>query len=140
LGGVIIERRISQRKVLQYLGLFSVLVLIYATALSGYIKFLMTRPVINALSDLMRPIAALCILSALPFAYLAYSDENWRSSDAATVCAAAWTSVAAAFLHIYHTNCVAIVAVPFVPFVASAVVAHAAGHATRFLVSKAVSA
>ena len=139
LGGVVIERRIGQRKVFQYLGLFSVLVLIYAMALSRYIKFLMTDPAINSLGDLMRPLVAGCILSAVPFALLAYSDENWRSRDAAPACAAAWAIVAAAFLHKYHTDCAPLVAAPFLPFIASAILAHGAGHATRFLVGKAIS-
>jgi len=140
LGGVVTERRISQRKVFQYLGLFSVLVFIYAISLSRYLKFILAAPAISGLGDLMRPLVTFCTLSAFPFAVVAYSDKSWRSSDAAPVCAAAWAMVAAAFMHKYHTDCVPLVAAPFVPFIASALVAHGAGHGTRFLLGKATSA
>jgi hypothetical protein len=139
-GEVVIERR----KVFQYLGIFLFLVFVYAVALSRYLNFVALDgkpggPTINTPLDLMPPIIGFCILSALPFAVLACYDKNWRSSEAAPICTAAWSIVAAGFLVKLHSNCLLLVAFPFPPFIASAAVAHAAGRATRFAFDKVVS-
>jgi len=138
---VVEEIVIERRRVFQYVGLFLFLVFIYAVALSRYLDFVSADgkvggPVINTPLDLYRPLVGLSILSALPISVLAYSAKNWRSSAAAPVCLAAWAVVGAAFMHRYHTNCVFLVAFPFLPFVASATAAHAAGCAARFLLEK----
>jgi hypothetical protein len=135
---------VERRKIFQYIGLFLFLVLVYAVALSRYLDFVSADgksggPVINTPLDLMPPIIRFCILSALPFAGLACYEKNWRSSDAAAICAAAWAIVAAGFMVKLHTNCIILVAFPSPPFIASATVGHAAGRATRFIFDKAVS-
>ena len=135
---------VERRKILQYVGLFSSLVFVYAVALSRYLDFVSADgkvggPVINTPLDLMPPIIRFCILSALPFAGLACYEKNWRSSDAAAICAAAWAIVAAGFMVKLHTNCIILVAFPSPPFIASATVGHAAGRAARFIFDKAVS-
>jgi hypothetical protein len=135
---------VERRKVFQYVGLFLFLVFVYAAALSRYLHFVSADgavggPVINTPLDLMPPIVRFCIFSALPFAVLACYEKKWRSSDAASICAAAWAIVAAAFMLKLHTGCIVLVAFPFPPFIASATVGHAAGSATRFVFDKAVS-
>jgi hypothetical protein len=47
-------------------------------------------------SDVMRPLVNFCLVSALPFGVLAYSDKTWRSSDA-SICLGAWIVVCASF-------------------------------------------
>lgn len=130
---------VERRKVLQYCCLFSLLVFIYAFGLSSYLESVFAKAdAITGLGDLYGPLVRFCILSALPFAALAYSDKSWRSRDAARVCAVAWI-VAADFMHRNHTYCALLLYFPFLPFIASATVAHAAGRATRFVIEKAVS-
>jgi hypothetical protein len=143
-GGTVETFVVERRKIFQYVGLFLSLVFVYAVALSRYLDFVSADgkvggPVINTPLDLMPPIIRFCILSALPFAGLACYEKNWRSSDAAAICAAAWAIVAAGFMVKLHTNCIILVAFPSPPFIASATVGHAAGRATRFIFDKAVS-
>jgi len=132
---------IERRRVFQYVGLFLFLVFVYAMALSRYLDFVsldgkVGGPVINTPLDLYRPLFGLAFVSALPISVLACFDKNWPSSAAAPLCLAAWVVVGAAFMCRQHTNCVWLVAFPFLPFLASATVAHAAGRATRFLLEK----
>jgi hypothetical protein len=135
------ENVIERRKVLWYVSLFVFLVIVYAVGLSRYLNFVAADgkpggPVINTPLDLMPPMVRFCILSALPFAVLACYDKNWRSGEAAAVCAAAWALVAAGFMVKLHTNCLLLVVFPFPAFVASAAAAHAAGRAARSLFDK----
>ena len=132
---------IERRRAYQYVGLFLFLVFVYAMALSRYLDFVsldgkVGGPVINTPLDLYRPLFGLAFVSALPISVLACFDKNWPSSAAAPLCLAAWVVVGAAFMCRQHTNCVWLVAFPFLPFIASAAVAHAAGRATRFLLEK----
>jgi len=132
---------IERRRVFQYISLFLFLVFVYAVALSRYLDFVsldgkVGGPVINTPLDLYRPLFGLAILSALPISVLAYFDKNWPSGAAAPLCLAAWAVVGAVFMCRQHTNCVWLVAFPFLPFIAAAAAAHAAGRATRFLLEK----
>jgi hypothetical protein len=130
------EAVIERRRMLRYFSLFVFLVFVYAVGLSRYLNFVSADgkaggPIINTPLDLMPPIVWFCILSALPFASLACYDKNWRSSEAAPVCVAAWAVVAVSFMVKLHTNCLLLVAFPFPAFIASAAAAHTAGRATR---------
>jgi hypothetical protein len=113
----------GERKPLQYLGLFCFLVVPYAIYLGMHLG------VLHAGSD---QLARVCLISALPFAVLAYSDNHWSSNDAAPVCLAAWIAVCVAF-SFKCTICVIGLAVTFFPFILSAILAHGFGAACRFL-------
>jgi len=132
---------IERPKLIRYAGLFAFLLAVYGVGLSRYIDFVLAEgkaaPVINTPFDLMAPITGFCILSALAFAALAGYDENWSSGEAALISVAAWAVVSKVCMVKLHTNCVLLVALPYVPFLASATVAHTAGRATRFLLAKA---
>jgi hypothetical protein len=75
---------------LTYLALFCILVAIYAIYLAMRLRVVHAG---NGPDSLFGPIAKVCLISALPFAVLAYSDEAWCSDDAAPVCLAAWITV-----------------------------------------------
>ena len=82
------ELGITWHKVRQYLGLFCFLVVIYWSCLSSYVKFLLTESTIPGgfgFGDVMKPLVGTCLVSALAFGVLAYSDKTWRSGDAARV-------------------------------------------------------
>jgi hypothetical protein len=113
----------SERKVLQCLGLFCFLVVPYAIYLGIHLRVLHTG------AD---QLAKICLISALPFALLAYSDKAWSSNDAGPVCLAAWIAVCIAF-SFKCTICVIGLAVTFFPFILSALVAHGLGALCRFL-------
>jgi len=113
----------SERKVLQYLGLFCFLAFTYAVYLGMHLGVLHTG------AD---QLAKICFISALPFALLAYSDNAWSSNDAAPVCLAAWIAVSVAF-SFKCTICVIGLAVTFFPFILSALLAHGFGASCRFL-------
>ena len=112
----------SERKVLQCLGLFCFLVITYAIYLGMHLGVFHTR-----LDQLSR----ICLISALPFAVLAYSDNAWSSNEAAPVCLAAWVAVCVAF-SFKCTVCVIGLAVTFFPFILSALLAHGFGATCRF--------
>jgi hypothetical protein len=113
----------SDRKVRQCLGLFCFLVVPYAIYLGMHLGVLHTG------SD---QFAKICLISALPFALLAYSDSGWSSNDAGPVCLAAWIAVCVAF-SFKCTICVIGLAVAFFPFIVSALLAHGFGALCRFL-------
>ena len=123
LGGVVIERRIGQRKVFQYLGLFCVLVVIYSIYFKGIIE---RRDEFN-LSDPLWSLAKVCVISALPFGVLACADQPWRSSDAAPVSVVAWIAVFTVFLLAYPGQCPFSAFLLFVPLVLSALLGHTLG-------------
>ena len=132
---------IERPKLIRYAGLFAFLLAVYGVGLSRYINFVLAEgksgaPVINTPLDLMAPITGFCILSGLAFAALAGYDENWNSGEAAVISVAAWAVVAEVFLRKLQCHCYLLVALPFVPFLASATIAHAAGRATRFVLEK----
>jgi len=112
----------SERKTLQYLGLFCFLVVPYAIYLGMHLGVLHTG------TD---QLAKICFISALPFALLAYSDHAWSSNDAAPVCLAAWIAVCVAF-SFKCSICVIGLAVTFFPFILSALLAHGLGATCRF--------
>jgi hypothetical protein len=113
----------SERKTLQYLGLFCFLVVPYAIYLGIHLGVLHAGP---------GQLARVCFISALPFALLAYSDSGWSSNDAAPVCLAAWVAVSVAF-SFKCTICVIALAVTFFPFILSALLAHGFGAICRSL-------
>jgi hypothetical protein len=122
---------IDRRKIFQCLGLFCFLVVIYSMCLPGYLTFVNAEHGEVTFSDLIGPLVKFCVVSALPFAVLAYSDKSWRTSDAAPVCVAAWSAVCAGLSSKF--SCLITVMFPFVPFIFAAVLAHAAGTLCRFL-------
>lgn len=124
---------VTKRKLLQYATLLSFLLLTYAVSLSSYVQTLSANPLSE---PPIRLLHAFCVMSALPIAALAYSDKNWRSSDAAPICVGAWAIVSVALVHKYAIACPFTVMFPFLPFLISAVIAHAAGKATQFLLTK----
>jgi|SRR5580704_123790 hypothetical protein len=111
----------SEPKVLECLGLFCFLMVTYAIYLGMHLG------VLHAWPD---QLAKICFISALPFAFLAYCDNSWSSSDAAPVCLAAWIAVCVAF-SFKCTVCVIGVAVTFFPFILSALLAHGFGAICR---------
>ncbi|MFZ0284268.1 MAG: hypothetical protein WAL32_03495 [Terriglobales bacterium] len=113
----------SERKTLQYSGLFCFLVVPYAIYLGMHLG------VFHAESG---QLATICFISALPFAVLAYVDSDWSSNDAGPVCLAAWIAVCVAF-SFKCTICVIGLAVTFFPFILSALLAHGFGATCRFL-------
>jgi hypothetical protein len=121
---------IDPRRARQFGGLFCALLAIYAVSIASYLKFITGAPVVIGLGDLMRPLIKFCVVSALPFAVLAYRDQNWSSSDAAPVCVVAWVAVCAVFGPKYGTSCPMAFTLPFVPFILTAVLAHTLAHAT----------
>ncbi|MGB8006545.1 MAG: hypothetical protein WCF48_05395 [Terriglobales bacterium] len=126
---------LDPRKAQQYVGLFSALVVIYGISISSYLKFITTGPAIVDFSDLMRPLIKFCLLSAVPFAVVAYRDQNWTSSDAAPVCVFAWAAVCAVFGTKYCIRCTSAFTLPFVPFVLSALLSHTVAHTIAILFS-----
>jgi hypothetical protein len=112
----------SERKVLQWLGLFCFLVVTYAIYLGMHLGVFHAGPT---------QLSKICFFSAFPFALLAYSDNAWSSNDAAPVCLAAWIAVCVAF-SFKCTICVIGLAVTFFPFILSALLAHGFGATCRF--------
>jgi uncharacterized membrane protein len=133
------EYGITQRKVLEYLGLFCVLTVVYAIYLQGIIHGVIEgRNEVQSLGPLMWPLLKFCVISALPFGALAFADETWRSSDAAPVALGAWMAVFAFFTSKYGEGCPSAAALLFLPLVFSALVAHALG-ALHYFRSRAES-
>jgi presenilin-like A22 family membrane protease len=123
----------GNRKIFQYLALFFFLVAIYAI----YLAILLT--VIHAGTEpdsLFGPLTKLCLISALPFAVLAYSDKGWCSNDAAPVCLAAWITVCVG-LSFRCKICALGLAAVFFPFILSALLAHGFGTLCRFAKDRA---
>jgi len=115
----------GDRKVFECLGLFCFLVVTYAIYLALHLR------VVHAGPEQVEPLAKLCLISAFPFALLAYSDKAWSSHDAAPVCLAAWIAVCVGFS--FHCRICALgLAVTFFPFILCALVAHGLGTLCRF--------
>jgi hypothetical protein len=68
-----------------------------------------------------------CLIFALPFSVLAFSDKTWRSSDAAPVSLGAWAAVFLGFSFEYSDTCPMTAALLFLPLVLSALLAHVVG-------------
>jgi hypothetical protein len=122
------ELGITRRKIFEYLGLFFFLSVTYLICISSYIKFLKLEPSEGyGFGDVLRPLVPYCLLSALPFAVLAYSDKNWRSSDAARVICSAWAAVY--FLLSFQLGhfCPMGALIPLFPFTLSALLANRVG-------------
>jgi hypothetical protein len=123
-----------RRKVFEGASLFCYLLIVYAMYLSMHFKTITNAPDQPQPDALLHSLVALCIMSALPLAVLAYCDKEWHSSDAAPVCAIAWVAVCACF----SCNCQVCafgLAATFVPFILSAIIAHALGVLCRFIQS-----
>jgi presenilin-like A22 family membrane protease len=119
----------SNRKTIQYLALFFFLVSIYAIYLAIHLRLIHAG---TESDSLFGPLAIkLCILSALPFAVLAYSDRDWCSNDAAPVCVAAWIAVCFGF-SFHCAVCALGMTTVFFPFILSALLAHGFGSLCRF--------
>jgi len=118
----------GNRRAYQYLGLFSFLVVIYAIYLATHLRLIHAGAETDSFWGTL---AKLCLISALPFAALAYSDETWCSNDAAPVCVAAWVAVCVG-LSFQCKVCALGVATVFFPFVVSALLAHGFGTLCRF--------
>jgi presenilin-like A22 family membrane protease len=86
--------------------------------------------------SLFGPLAKLCLISALPFAVLAYSDKDWCSNDAAPVCLAAWITVCVGLSFQCKICALGLVTV-FFPFILSALLAHGFGTLCRFAKDRA---
>jgi len=122
------ELGITRRKIFQYLCLFWVLLVIYSICIPSYYKFLMAEPAAGyGFGDVMKPLIGSCLVSALPFGALAYSDKTWRSGDAAGVILGAWIAVYLGLSIHYDQLCPLPVAIPLAPFILSAQLAHAMG-------------
>jgi presenilin-like A22 family membrane protease len=115
------------RKAFQCLALFCFLVVTYAVYLAMHLRAVHAGQV----DSLIGPLAKLCVISALPFAVLAYSDKAWCSNDAAPVCLAAWITVCVGF-SFQCKLCALGLALPFFPFILSALLAHGFGTVCRF--------
>lgn len=120
------EWEAGNRKVFQYLALFCFLVIIYAIYLAMHLK------AVHSGDSIGGTLARLCLISALPFAVLAYSDEEWCSNDAAPICLAAWITVCVG-LSFQCKICMLGLATVFFPFIFSALVAHGFGTLCRFV-------
>jgi len=118
---------IDGRKVFQYAGLFCVLAIIYSIYLKGAIEVLFSAPGDAAPHAFARQLMKVCVVSALPFALLAYADRPWRSTDAAPVSVAAWIAVFGGFVVKYGDACPIPAFVLFVPLVFSALAGHTLG-------------
>jgi len=118
---------INRHKGFEYFGLFCVLAFVYSVSLSSYLKFIAAAPYGIEFVDLMRPLVNFCIVSALPFAGLAYFDRAWHSSDAAPVCVAAWVVVSVGVWPKYGDICPLAILLPFFPFILAALLAHTLG-------------
>lgn len=116
----------NRRKVFEYLGLFCFLAIVYAIYLSMHLRVMTGVANAPPANTLFGYLVKLCLISAVPFAGLAYSDRAWDSTDAAPVCAAAWVVVCFGF-SCNCTVCAIGLAVPFLPFVFSALIAHGIG-------------
>ena len=75
----------------------------------------------------MKPLVGTCLVSALAFGVLAYSDKTWRSGDAARVILGAWAAVYIGLSFQYDKLCPLPVAIPLAPFILSAQLAHTIG-------------
>ncbi|MFZ0360777.1 MAG: hypothetical protein WAL58_10100 [Terriglobales bacterium] len=121
-------------KLLRYLGLFCLLTVLDAIYFHGFLAALRGSGEVIEVGDLMRPLIKFCVISALPFAVLAYSDDNWRSADAAPLCLTAWPAVFGAYSVKYGAQCPMSALFPFFPLVLSALLAHALGTFCKKLV------
>jgi hypothetical protein len=123
----------GSRKRFQYLALFCFLVVIYAIYLAMHLGVIHagTEP-----DSLFGPLAKISLISALPFAVLAYSDKGWGSNDAAPVCLAAWITVCVG-LSFRCKICALGLATVFFPFIFSALLAHGFGTLCRFAKDRA---
>lgn len=130
------ELGITWHKVRQYLGLFCFLAVIYSLCLSGYVKFLSTESTVPGgfgFGDVMKPLVGTCLVSALAFGVLAYSDKTWRSGDAARVILGAGIVVYMGLSLQYKELCPMGVLLALPPFTLSALIAHTIGTTVRRL-------
>jgi len=79
----------------------------------------------------MKPLVGTCLISALPFGVLAYSDKTWRSGDAARVILGAGIVVYMGLSLQYKALCPMGVLLALPPFTLSAQIAHTIGTRCR---------
>ena len=113
------DHGLTQRKVLEYVGLFCILAVIYTM----YLKGILDGP---EELDLGR-VGRFCLISAVPFGVLAFFDASWRSRDAAPIALGAWAVVFESVSMKYGGGCPPSAAFFFTPLVFSALVAHRMG-------------
>jgi hypothetical protein len=128
------ELGITRRKIFQFVGLFCFQVVIYSIYLSMHLKLMTACPDGVTFNDPREPLLRFCLISALPFALLAYSDAGWRSSDAAPVCAGAWFAVCRGLSS--RISCPMTGIYLFIPFILAAVLAHGLGTLGHYLKSR----
>ena len=132
VGGV--ELPITWRKLSQYLGLSCFLLIIYGLCIAKYVKFIDAEPPSGyGFRDVTKPLIGTCLISALPFGLLAYSDKTWRSSDAARVIFGVGAIVLIGLSYEYPRACEYLVAMllALVAFILSAQLAHKVGTLCR---------
>ena len=122
------ELGLTRRKMIEYMGLFFVLLVIYSICLPSYLKFLDAAPARLGLGGFMSPLVKFCLVSVLPFGVLAYSDKTWRSSDAASVICGAWGVVYMGLSVQYKELCPMGLLIALIPFILTAQLAHIVGH------------
>jgi presenilin-like A22 family membrane protease len=122
------------RKVYQCLSLFCFLAVTYAVYLAMLLRAAAHAGPDQAVS-IIGPLAILYFVSALPFVFLAYADEDWCSNDAAPVCVAAWIA-ACVGISFQCKLCALGLCFTFFPFILSALLAHGFGTVCRFLKTK----
>ena len=120
----------GDRKVYESASLFCFLAVTYAIYISIHLKVIHAGP--DQADSLLGPLVKLCMFSALPLAFLAYADEGWSSHDAAPICLAAWITACIGF-SFKCKICALGMAVPFFPFILSALLAHGLGALCRFV-------
>ena len=128
------ELGITRRKVFQYVGLFCFQLVIYWIFLSMNLKLVAACPDGITFGDPREPLLRFWLISGLPFAWLAYSDKTWRSSDAAPVCTGAWYAVCVALSS--RISCPMTGLYLFIPFILAALVAHGVGTLGQYLKSR----
>ena len=123
----------DSRKTFQYLTLFCFLVVTYAIYLAMQLRAAHQHP--DEVQPLFGPLAALYLISAVPFAFLAYADNAWSSNDAAPVCVAAWIATCLGF-SFQCKLCALGLCFTFFPFILAALLAHGFGTLCRFVKAK----
>lgn len=115
--------RSAVRSIVECVGLFVVLTIMYAVYMRGVVDA--ARAPIPP--DLLRPLLLFCLISSVPFAALAFVDRDWQSELAAPIAMTAWAVVFGYFSHTYGQLCPTECALLFLPLMLSALAAHAMG-------------
>jgi hypothetical protein len=125
---------VLRRKIFLCIGLLVFLLPVYASFLFKYYAGPVVPEPLANLGLFLTP----RVISALPFAVLAYVGQNWTPNDAAPPCAVAWVAACAALVH-QHPMCAFGLDAMFLPFVVAALLAHGLGTLCRSLKQRAQS-